>query len=536
MPGSGFESWLSPYQDRGSLLMHNFPKNRVIKVCYPHVDGDNLINKRTMAAHPQLAQSITARQSSLPRLPSSLSSSRCAGLAVRCTAMLIVNLAYAAPQTEMDDSPLARLSGTIRNLTRHAAPSVVEIVVTSYGNSDDQHGGVSNQISMQRSSGSGVIVDPTGFIMTNAHVVEGALSVKVLTTSTVADGAAARDARIMGIDADSDLALIRIDGKDLPALPFSDSDGVRQGDLVFAIGSPIGLRNSLSMGVVSAPSRAVNDDNPIPYIQTDASINPGNSGGALIDTKGALVGMNAFILSQSGGNEGIGFAIPSNVVRDVYQQLRDKGHVSRGTVGLFVQNITAPMAAGLDLPISRGIVVADVNPGGAGDRAGVQRRDVVLSLDGEAVSTARQFENVIYRRRPGDTLKVVVQRSTSRLEMNLCVEEKPDSSDPLTSLMSPENNLIERLGIVCVEIDKKVAEALPDLRRQYGLIVAAKAPAGQSALIGLQENDVIHAINNQTVTDLALFRKTIDELKPGSPVALQVERNHRLQYVAFEIQ
>jgi serine protease Do len=461
------------------------------------------------------------------------------------TALLILGVGSALAQTENENSPLALLSGSIRELTGRVAPSVVEIVVTGYGTGDGQHGTVSNQVAMQRSTGSGVIVDPSGFIMTNAHVVQGALSLKVLMadrepprviSSNLPDGMVVKEARIVGIDSDSDLALLRVDGSSLPALGFGDSDTVRQGDLVFALGSPVGLRNSLSMGVVSAPARAANDDNPILFIQTDAPINPGNSGGALVDTKGALIGMNAYIVSQSGGNEGLGFAIPSNVIREVYQQLREKGRVSRGTVGLFVQNITAPMAAGLDLPCTRGIVVADVNPGGPGDQAGIKRRDVVLSLNGDKVPIAREFENAVYRRKPGDTLKLVVQRSSSRLEMNLKVEEKSDPTDPLASLLSPENNLVQRLGIICVEIDKSVADALPDLRRRYGLIVAAKAPTGQSQLIDLQENDVIHSINNMTVTDLALFRKAVDDLKPGSPVALQVERNHRLQYVAFEIQ
>ena len=514
-----------------------------------------------MAAHPQPRQRYSPSLRSLPGLPSSPSSVRqtggvnrqhqyrssrwAVGPLLSFTTVLILSVGSAVAQNENENSPLARLSGSIRHLTGHVAPSVVEIIVTGYGTGDDQHGGVSNQISMQRSTGSGVIVDASGYIMTNAHVVQGALSLKVLMadrepprviSSNLPDGMLVKEAKIVGMDPESDLALLRVDGSDLPALGFGDSDAVRQGDLVFALGSPVGLRNSLSMGVVSAPARAVNDENPILYIQTDAPINPGNSGGALVDTKGALIGMNAYILSQSGGNEGIGFAIPSNVVRDVYRQLKDKGRVSRGTVGLFVQNITAPMAAGLDLPLSRGIVVADVNPGGPGDQAGIKRRDVVLSLNGETISIAREFENAIYRRMPGDTLKLVVQRTSSRLEMTLKVEEKADSTDPLASVVSPENNLVQRLGIVCVEIDKNISEALPDLRRQYGLIVAAKAPTGQSQLIDLRENDVIHSINNQTVTDLALFRKTIEDLKPGSPVALQVERNHRLQYVAFDIQ
>jgi serine protease Do len=539
--------------------MHKLAKNPVNKVFPLASDKDSLESERTMAVHPQLRQSYPACPRSLPRLPSSpisvtgngdrrrdrQSSKWSVGPLLSCTTMLIISAGYAVAQTGPENNQLAQLSGSIRQLTNRVAPSVIEIIVTGYGSGDAEHGGVSNQISMQRSSGSGVIVDPSGYIMTNAHVVLGAISVKVLMadrepprviSSHLRDGMVVKEARIIGIDSDSDLALLRVDGNDLRALGFGDSDEVRQGDLVFAIGSPAGLRNSLSMGVVSASARAVNDENPILYIQTDASINPGNSGGALVDTKGSLIGLNAYILSQSGGNEGIGFAVPSNIVRNVYQQLREKGRVSRGTVGLFVQNITAPMAAGLDLPSGHGIVVADVNPGGPGDQAGVKRKDVVVSLNGEAIQIAREFENAIYRRRPGDALKLVIQRSSSQLEITLTMAEKSDPADPLASLVSPENNLVKRLGILCVEIDKKVAEALPDLRRQYGLIVAAKAPGNESQFIDLQENDVIHSINNQVVTDLELFRKTIDDLKPGSAVALQVERNHRLQYVAFDIQ
>lgn len=442
-------------------------------------------------------------------------------------------------------SPLNQLSSSIRQLTNRVSPGVVEIAVTAYGAVSDRTGQVSNQISMQRSSGSGVIVDPSGYIMTNAHVIQGAISVKVLmpngknpkvVSSHVGDGMLVKDARIIGIDMDSDLALLHVEGEGLHALSFADSDEVRQGDLVFAIGSPAGLRNSLSMGVVSAPARAVNDDNPILYIQTDASINPGNSGGALVDTTGSVIGLNAYIVSQSGGSEGIGFAVPSNVVRSVYQQLRDKGRVSRGTVGIFVQDITDPLAAGLNLPRTHGVMVADVTPDGPGDRSGVKRRDVVLSLNGEPIQTAREFDSAIFRRRPGDELKFAVQRGTSQLDILLKVEEKNDPADAANSIISPDKNLIPRLGILCVEIDKNVAAANPDLRRPYGLIVAARSPAGQSQYIDLRENDVIHSINGEMITDLAIFRKVIDELPAGSPVALQVERDHRMQYIAFQIQ
>jgi serine protease Do len=217
-------------------------------------------------------------------------------------------------------SALAQLSGSIRELTDRVSPAVVEVIVNGYGATDDG-GRVSNQISRRQSSGSGVVVDPSGYIITNAHVVQGAINLKVLAMSARQSDAGSRpnvrpapvDAKVLGIDRESDLALLKIEMENLTALPLGDSDKLRQGDLVLAIGSPLGLRNSVSMGVVSAAGRAVSTDKPILYIQTDASINPGNSGGALVDDDGHLVGVNSFIVSQSGGNEGIGFAIPSKV-------------------------------------------------------------------------------------------------------------------------------------------------------------------------------------------------------------------------------
>jgi serine protease Do len=286
-------------------------------------------------------------------------------------AALILGFQLASAQQTADKGPLVGLSGAIRDLTTRVSPAVVEIVVTGYDTVDQDRGQAGIEIAPHTSSGSGVIVDPSGFIMTNAHVVEGAIRVRVLVPSAQPGGQAndnsrahSVDARVVGLDRESDLALIRVDQHDLPQLEFGDSDKLRQGDLVFAIGSPMGLRNSVSMGVVSAAERAVSDDNPILYIQTDASINPGNSGGALVDTGGKLIGMNTFIVSRSGGNEGIGFAIPSNVVHSVYEQIRQKGRVSRSTVGLFVQDITPVLAKGLDLSLHQGVLVADLDPDG----------------------------------------------------------------------------------------------------------------------------------------------------------------------------
>jgi serine protease Do len=439
---------------------------------------------------------------------------------------------------------LAHLSSAIRDLTNRISPAVVQILVTGYDTVEDEKGQVATQISRRSSSGSGIIVDSSGYIMTNAHVVQGAIRIRLQIpanrTTGKLDVAARRmhtvDARVLGVDRDSDLALIRVDESGLPALRFGDSDQLRQGDLVFAVGSPMGLQNSVSMGVVSAARRAVSDDNPILYIQTDASINPGNSGGALVDTNGLLVGMNTFIVSRSGGNEGIGFAIPSNVVRSVYEEIRQRGRVSRGTVGAFVQNITPVLAKALGLPLESGVVVADVKPNGPAEAAGLKRRDIILSLDERAIETARQFTSDIYRRERGDVIHLVVQRGEQRIDASVPVEEHKEPWDPLAALASPEKNLVQRLGILCIEIDKSIAELMPDLRRAYGVIVAAKAPEGQAEFIDVQPGDVIHSVNNIPIATLAAFRQIINGFQHGDAVALQVERDGRLQYVAFEIE
>ncbi|HYW42520.1 MAG TPA: trypsin-like peptidase domain-containing protein [Bryobacteraceae bacterium] len=454
-------------------------------------------------------------------------------------AILLIIFRSGSAQTERPRNPLAQLSESIRELTNRIAPAVVEISVTAYAAAENDSARVS-QISRQHSTGSGVIVDPSGYIMSNAHVVRGAIGIKVVTGVRESPGSQQTsrtfDARILGMDTESDLALLRIDASELPVLQFGDSDKLRQGDLVLAVGSPLGLRNSVSMGVVSAVARAINDENPILYIQTDASINPGNSGGALVDTDGSLVGLNTFIVSQSGGNEGIGFAIPSNVVRNVYQQLRRKGRVARGSLGLFVQNITRVLAKGLGLPLSQGVVVADVQPDGPADRVGVKRKDIILSVNGTAIETARQFDDAIYRRQGGESVALSIRRGDETLPITAEVREESAPQDSLAALTSPEKNLVPRLGIFCIEIDKEVAQMMPDLRRTWGLIVAAKSPEGQAQFIDLQPGDVIHSLNNLMMTSVAALRSSMEGFQHGDAIVLQVERDGRLRYVAFELE
>jgi serine protease Do len=417
-------------------------------------------------------------------------------------------------------------------------------MVSGYGPVDEGDGQNVSLIALQRSTGSGVVVDGDGYIMTNAHVVRGAFTVRVLFSAAGsgegaladADRGEPAEASIVGIDRETDLALIKVDRGGLPKLPFGDSDSLQQGDIVLAIGSPLGLKNSVSMGVVSAPARLVRDSDPMPYIQTDASINPGNSGGALVDAEGRLVGINSFILTQSGGSEGIGFAIPSNMVQSVYQQLRKKGHVHRGEIGAIVQDITPVLAAGLKLPRHSGVIVSDIEADGPADTAGLKQRDIVLTLDGRRVDSASSFQMAFYRRQKGDKVSVEVLRGDQKSVLPVEVAEDESDDDFLAKMVTPEKNLVRRLGILCIEIDPKLAKMVDGLRLSRGVVVAAKSQQGQGRYLELQQGDVIHALNDIPVESLEVFRTTIDALKPGVAVVLLIERDAIFHFVSFEIE
>jgi serine protease Do len=271
------------------------------------------------------------------------------------------------------------------------------------------------------------------------------------------------------------------------------------------------------------------------YVQTDASINPGNSGGALVNMNGLLAGINTFILSQSGGNEGLGFAIPANTVRDVYLQVRQNGVVKRGELGVFVQSITPIIAKGLSLARDHGVVLADVDPEGPADRAGLRRGDVLIRFNGQAILSARQLENRVFRRQAGDSVQLDVLRGKDELTMTVVVRERADATSLLARLAHPEKNLISRLGVLCIQIDKDVVSMIPGLRREYGLIVAAKSPGGQAQFLDLQPGDIIDAVNTLPVAVIDTLRSSLDDMKPGDPVVLQIERNGRFQYLAFEL-
>jgi serine protease Do len=298
----------------------------------------------------------------------------------------------------------------------------------------------------------------------------------------------------------------------------------------------LGLASSVTMGVVSAVARQLAPEDPMIYIQTDAPINPGNSGGALVDTDGRLVGVNTLIYSQSGGSEGIGFAAPSNIVRNIFTQIRKSGRVRRGEIGVQPQTITPLMAEAMALPVDTGVILGDVAPGSPAERAGLRPGDIVLGLDGKPMENGRQLRINIYTRGIGEQVTLDVQRGDRRLTMRVPVVERESGSTRLLDLVTPEN-AIRSLGVLALDLTPRLAELLPSLRRTAGVVVAsvsADTPYSQQGR--LQAGDVIYMLNGKTIGSVGDLRTAVAGLKPTQSVVLQIEREGTLQYLAFRVE
>ncbi len=308
---------------------------------------------------------------------------------------------------------------------------------------------------------------------------------------------------------------------------------MKQGQIVLAFGSPLGLENSVSLGVVSSVARQLKPEDPMIYVQTDAAINPGNSGGPLVDTQGRMVGLSTMIFSQSGGNEGIGFAIPSHIVGPVAEQIVRSGRVRRGWISARAQTVTPVLAQGLSLPQDDGVILADVLPDGPAAKAGLRIGDIVLTLDQRPMQNARQFEVNLYRKAVGETVALGIRRDGANLAISVPVVERTSDPDRFAGLVTPEQNLIPRLGILGIEVDASVQKLLPSLRGEDGVVVASRAALAPPD--GPEPGDVIYAVNGVSVRGLAELRSAVDKVPRGDAVVLQVERNSQLRFLAFEI-
>lgn len=442
--------------------------------------------------------------------------------------------------------PLARMNEAVDALTRKVWPSVVQILVSGYGPLQDDSPGDAAAAVMapQQSTGSGFVIDEDGYIMTNAHVVSGASRIQVVVPAADVDGTLAKalnarprvlSARILGITTELDLAVLKIDMK-LKPLPLATYSELRQGETVFAFGSPIGLRNSLTHGLVSAVARQVSADSERIFVQTDAPINPGNSGGPLVNIRGEVVGVNTFILSQAGGSEGLGFAIPSATARTVFRQFKTYGALRRQEIGINMQSITVPMANALGLAKEYGVIVSDVLPDGPAAKAGLQPGDVLVSVDGQPADNLPTVSYNFRLRDSPDPIQLVVMRGDAQLSLKVTPVEARDQLTAVALKADPTRNLVRELGVLGVEITPEIAASATGLRDPYGVIVVGRAATPNGAAVPLQTYDIIRSINNRRVATLASLQESAASLRPGSPVTLQIQREGKLMYLTFTIE
>ena len=438
---------------------------------------------------------------------------------------------------------LRDLDSSLEKVVAKVAPAVVQIVVNGYGPLEDRGHTDTSRIVRQHAIGAGVIVDSDGYIITNAHVVEGAERIRVILPPAADSSIEVPpiragqilDATVLGTHKQSDLALLKVEATHLPTVPLRSDVRVRQGELVFAIGSPEGLRDSVTMGVVSSIARQTDPGDPMIYIQTDASINPGNSGGPLVDIDGNLVGINTFMLTESGGNEGLGFAIPAVIVNFDYQNLRKYGHVHRVAIGAIAQNITPTLAAGLSLARSWGAIISDITDGGGAEAAGLQIEDVVLAMDGRRILGLPDFMAALYLHPADQVLKIDVLRGVSQMSFNVPVTVYHEKIEEFADIPDLKKTLIRKLNIFVTDLDKKLQPLVNSTRSDAGVVVVAQSPGPNGVETGLETGDIIRTIDRTPLQSSAQLRAMDRTLKSGDPVVLQIERNGRLQYLAFEM-
>jgi serine protease Do len=344
------------------------------------------------------------------------------------------------------------------------------------------------------------------------------------------------EAKVIGTQPEVDLALLKIEASNLPFLPIENPRPVQLGEVVFAIGSPEGFENSVTMGIVSAANRQVENAFPMTFIQTDTAINPGNSGGPLVNTHGALVGINTFIMSRSGGSEGLGFAIPGATAEFVYNSLRKYGRVRRIETGIHCQPITPELAAGMNLSRDWGVIVSDVDPNGSAKAAGVEPGDIIDSFDGHPIQNLAELVVAVANHPFDQTVRLKVVHGEQTYTLHVLANESTRATDQLGYLAMTNEGLLKRLGIVVVDIDDRIRKILPQMRSETGVVVGAQIQDVTSPETGLRAGDIIRSLNKTSVESVDGLKKLVGDLKSGDAVALQVEREGRLTFVSFEME
>jgi serine protease Do len=376
----------------------------------------------------------------------------------------------------------------------------------------------------QRSLGSGFLINKDGYILTNNHVVEDADEILVKLSNTKE-----YKAKIIGRDPKTDIAVIKIDDvRDLTVVTLGDSDSLRVGEWVMAIGNPFGLEHTVTAGIVSAKGRFIGQGSYDQFIQTDVAINPGNSGGPLINLKGEVVGINTAIFSRSGGNIGIGFAIPINLAKELLPELEAKGKVTRGWLGVLIQKVTPDIAESLGLKEAQGALVADVVKEGPAEEAGIKVGDVIVEFDGHVVKDSTELPLLVARTPVGKAAKLKVIRDKSTLTIEVTVGELRDDE------VAVETGKETQFGLTVQPLTPEIAENLGIGGDVKGVVVSGVEPGSAADEAGIRRGDVIMEVNREPVKDLASYRKAMKGTSKGKSVLLLVRRGDNTIFIALK--
>lgn len=463
--------------------------------------------------------------------------------------------AHGAPNTNETSSVPSR-AGPLRTsfapIVERVAPSVVNIFTTKtvtnqlgslfddpffrrffgdrFGGGGGGGGGQGPQSLKQRSLGSGVIVRPDGYILSNEHVVSGADEIEV----TLAQGSKSYRAKVVGTDPKSDIAVLKVDAENLKPMPFGNSEQSRVGDVVLAIGNPFGVGQTVTMGIISATRRGgMNIEEYEDFIQTDAAINPGNSGGALVDTEGRLIGVNTAILSGSGGFQGVGFAVPAQMAQFVMEEILKHGRVIRGYLGVTIQDVTPGLAKQFELPKTQGALVGQVAPGSPGERAGLKNGDVIVAFQDKPVVDSRNLKLMVASTKPGSTVSMRVIRNGQTQNLNAQLSELKEEEEARVPVREPSGGPDLWSGVTLRELDPAVRQQLSLPTEVNGVLVANVDPASPAASAGLRPGDVIQEVNRQPVRSTTEARNAVRSAKDGN-ILLRVWSRGSSRYLVME--
>ncbi len=445
--------------------------------------------------------------------------------------LLVLTAAMGANAASVRD--LERVGVETERVSAAVGPKVVQITTQSLkvaGSGDQQPAGV---LVAERGRGSGFFVTSDGYVLTNAHVVDNTARIRVLVQMPGgADSAREYSASVVGIDDDNDLALLKVEVQGVPYFDLTRDATPRQGQLVMAYGSPMGLAQSASLGMVSAVDRQLDPDDPRAYIQTDASINPGNSGGPLVDLEGKLLGINTMILSQSGGSEGLGFAVPLDVIRHSNARLHSGGTIARPRLGIQPRSLTAELIAGLGLQTRQGVLVEDVDPYGPAAAAGLRPGDVLLSLGAEPVHSIRDLYRAEYALSAGTPADLAVMRGADARLLRITPGAARNTQAAVSAgNVTEKENLVFRLGLYGATLTPALASTLGGLRGGSGVLVLALAGVGLTGQSAIEPGDVLHSVNGAPVDGVEALRTALETVPDSGPIVLQIERTDMLSYV-----